>query len=234
MNSTEPIVFVLNSDPATRGGLCELIGSRYSHVVPCGSGGEYLRRPKPDAPGCVIADIDLPDMSGLDLLRKIAATDAPVVFVTARSEVSCSVRAIKLGALDFMTIPFETTHLFEAIGEALVHDCNTRAQRAAEQSLCQRYASLTNRERQVLRLVVIGLRNKQSASELGISGFTLQIHRGQVMQKMQARSIADLVRMAEILKVPYYSSRALTQGHRVLPEARDPDLWQPSPPVFDL
>jgi FixJ family two-component response regulator len=216
MSYTEPTVFVLNGDPGTRGGLCELVGSRYLHVVPCGSAGEYLRFPKPDAPGCVIADIDLPDMSGLDLLRNIAATDAPVVFVTGRSEVSCSVRAIKLGALDFMTIPFETAHLLEAIGDAIVHDCNTRARRAVELSLCERYASLTNRERQVLRLVVSGLRNKQSASELGISGFTLQIHRGQVMQKMQARSLADLVRMAEILKVPYYSSHALTEGQRIL------------------
>ena len=153
MSFTEPTVFVLNGDPGTRGGLCELIGSRYLHVVPCGSAGEYLRFPKPDAPGCVIADIDLPDMSGLDLLRNIAATDAPVVFVTGRSEVSCSVRAIKLGALDFMTIPFETAHLLDAIGDAIVHDCNTRARRAVELSLCERYASLTNRERQVLRLV---------------------------------------------------------------------------------
>ena len=217
MSFTEPTVFVLNGDPGTRGGLCELIGSRYLHVVPCGSAGEYLRFPKPDAPGCVIADIDLPDMSGLDLLRNIAATDAPVVFVTGRSEVSCSVRAIKLGALDFMTIPFETAHLLDAIGDAIVHDCNTRARRAVELSLCERYASLTNRERQVLRLVVSGLRNKQSASELGISGFTLQIHRGQVMQKMQARSLADLVRMAETLKVPYYSLHSLTEGRDILP-----------------
>jgi FixJ family two-component response regulator len=153
----------------------------------------------------LILDVDLPDMSGLDLQRQIAATDAPVVFVTGRSDVSCSVRAIKLGALDFMTIPVETTDLLEAIRAAIVHDRDTRAQRAADAVLRQRYSSLTPRERQVLRLVVGGLRNKQSASELGISTFTLQIHRGQVMQKMQARSIPDLVRMAQTLKVPYYA-----------------------------
>jgi FixJ family two-component response regulator len=162
-----------------------------------------MRFSKPDVPGCVILDVSLPDMCGLKLQRQIAATDAPVVFVTERSDVTCSVRAIKAGALDFITIPFETAELLQAIRGAIVHDRNTRAQRATEIELRRRYSSLTTREREVMRLVVSGLRNKQSAWELGISEFTLQIHRTQVIKKMRASSIADLVRMAGTLKVPH-------------------------------
>jgi FixJ family two-component response regulator len=202
VSSTDPIVYVLNSDAGIRNGLCDLIRSAHLHVLSFESAGEYLRFPKPDVPGCVILDVDLPDMSGLELQRQIAATDAPVLFVTERSDISCSVRAIKSGALDFMTIPFENAELLQAIRAAIVHDRSTRTQRAAEMDLRRRYASLTTRERQVMRLVVSGLRNKQSAWELGISEFTLQIHRTQVMQKMRAPSIADLVRMAGTLQVP--------------------------------
>jgi FixJ family two-component response regulator len=205
MTSMDPSVLVVNGDPGIRNGLCELIRSAHLHVVSFGSAGEYLRFPKPDVPACVILDVDLPDMSGLDLQRQIAATDAPVVFVTQRSDITCSVRALKLGALDFMTVPFETTALLQAVRAAIAHDRNTRAQRAAETELRRRYASLTTRERQVMHLVASGLRNKQSAWELGISEFTLQIHRAQVMQKMRAPSIAHLVRMAGTLNMPDYA-----------------------------
>jgi FixJ family two-component response regulator len=220
MSSTDQIVYVLNGDPGIRNGLCELIRSAHLEGLSFGSAGEYLRFPKPDVPGCVILDVDLPDMCGLELQRQIAATDAPVLFVTGRSDITCSVRAIKLGALDFLTIPFETTELLQAIREAIVHDRNTRAQRAAETELRRRYSSLTTRERQVMHLVASGLRNKQSAWELGISEFTLQIHRAQVMQKMRAPSIAHLVRMAATLNVPHYASREPTQGQWHHPPAR--------------
>jgi FixJ family two-component response regulator len=207
MKSVDPIVFVLNGDRGIRERLCELIRSAHLQPLAFGSASDYLRFPKPDVPACVILDVDLPDMCGLELQRQIAATDAPVVFVTRRSDVSCSVRAIKLGALDFKPIPFEATELLEAIRSAIEHDCNTRARRAVVVELRQRYSSLTKRERQVMRLVASGLRNKQSAWELGISQITLQIHRTQVMQKMRAASIADLVRMAGTLQVPLFEVR---------------------------
>jgi FixJ family two-component response regulator len=226
VSPTDPIVFVLNGDLATRNGLCELIRSAHLEVLSFGSGGEYLCFPKPDVPGCVILDVDLPDMCGLELQGQVAATDAPLVFVTKRSDVSFSVRAIKAGALDFMTIPFQAAELLQAIRAAIVHDRDTRAQRAAEIELRRRYSSLTARERQVMRLVASGLRNKQSAWELGISEFTLQIHRSQVMQKMQARSIADLVRMAGTLKVPHYDLQECATAVPVLRHPAAPGVWQ--------
>jgi FixJ family two-component response regulator len=213
MSSTDPVVYVLNGDPQIRNGLCELIRSAHLDEISFGSAGEYLCLPKRDVPGCVILDVDLPDMCGLELQRQIAATDAPVLFVTGRSDIGCSVRAIKSGALDFLTIPFETTELLQAIRAAIVHDGNTRAQRAAETELRRRYSSLTTRERQVMHLVASGLRNKQSAWELGISEFTLQIHRAQVMQKMRAPSIAHLVRMADALDVPHWALHEPTKNH---------------------
>jgi FixJ family two-component response regulator len=221
MNLPDSIVFVLNGDSRIRTRLCALIGSAHMDVLPFGSAAEYLDFPKPEAPACVILDIDLPDMCGLELQRRIAATDPPIVFVSGNSDVSRSVRALKSGALDFITIPFEAATLLEAIRVAITHDRNTRAQRAAEATLHQRYATLTARERQVLLLVVSGRRNKQSAWELGISEFTLRIHRAQVMLKMQAASIAELVWMAGTLRVPVF--RAL----------RDPGVWQSSQPAFD-
>ena len=168
--------------------------------------GEYLAFPKPDIPAGVILDVDLPDMCGLELQRQIAATDAPVVFVTGRSEVAASVRALKSGALDFKTLPCDAVELLEAVRAAIAYDQSSRQQRALEFELHRRYDNLTARERQVMRLVAGGLRNKQSAWELGISEFTLQIHRAQVMQKMRARSIVELVRMAGVLEG--------TQGHQ--------------------
>lgn len=200
----DPIVFILNGDRVIRERLCELIGSAHLHPVAFESAGDYLRFPKPDIPACVILDVDLPDMCGFELQRRIAATDAPTVFVTRRSDVACSVRAIKLGALDFKPIPFEATDLLDAIRSAIDHDCNTRARRAVATELRRRYSSLTKRERQVMRLVASGLLNKESAWELGISQNTVQIHRMQVMHKMQATSIADLVRMAATLRVPLF------------------------------
>jgi FixJ family two-component response regulator len=221
MNPPDSIVFVLNGDSNIRTRLCALIGAAHIDVLPFGSATEYLDFPKPDAPACVILDIDLPDMCGLELQRRIAATDAPVVFVSGNSNVTRSVRALKSGAFDFITIPFETTDLLEATRAAIAHDRNTRAQRAAEVTIHRRYATLTARERQVLLLVVSGLRNKQSAWELGISEFTLRIHRAQVMLKMRAGSIAELVWMAGTLSVPKFKA------------LRDPGVWQSSQPAFD-
>jgi FixJ family two-component response regulator len=204
MNFKVPMVFILNGTLATRNELCALVRSAQWEPVAFGSAREYLAFAKPDIPACVLLDVDLPDMCGLELHQQIAATDAPVVFVTARSEVSASVRALKSGALDFKTLPCDAAELLEAIRAAISHDHSTRQRRAVEIELRRRYTNLTARERQVMRLVTAGLRNKQSAWELGISEFTLQIHRAQVIKKMRARSIVELVRMAGVLQIPLY------------------------------
>jgi FixJ family two-component response regulator len=208
------MVFILNATPGTRDELCALMRSAQWNPIAFGTAAEYLAFPKPDIPACVILDVDLPDMCGLELQRQIAATDAPVVFLTGRSEVAASVRALKSGALDFKTLPCDAVELLEAVEAAIAYDQSTRRQRALEFELRQRYANLTARERQVMRLVAGGLRNKQSAWELRISEFTLQIHRAQVMQKMRARSIVELVRMAAALQIPLYDQTEHGQYHK--------------------
>lgn len=214
MNVTVPIVFILNATPDTRDELCALMRSAQWNPIAFGTAAEYLAFPKPDIPGCLILDVDLPDMCGLELQRQIAATDAPVVFLTGRSEVAASVRALKSGALDFKTLPCDAGELLEAVEAAIAYDQSTRQQRALEFEVRQRYGNLTARERQVMRLVSGGLRNKQSAWELGISEFTVQIHRAQVMQKMRARSIVELVRMAGVLKIPLYDRTDRPRYHK--------------------
>jgi FixJ family two-component response regulator len=154
-------------------------------------------------PSCLVLDVSLPDIDGLELQSTIAATQhPPIVFVSGHGDVPSSVRAMKAGAIDFLTKPIDEENLLQAINTALNRDRELRHNRAELAKLEDRYASLTPRERQVLPLVVSGLLNKQAAAELGISEVTLQIHRSKVMQKMKARSIAELVRMAERLNIP--------------------------------
>jgi FixJ family two-component response regulator len=192
----------VNGDLHVRQALHDLLSSEGFNAVSFGSAAEYLAANKLDVPACLILDVDLPDMNGLDLQRQVANTNVPVVFVTDRRDVRSSVSAIKAGAVDFLTSPPRGCDLLNAVRIAIAMHRAGQPQHAEMVQLEQRFCSLTPREREVLALVSSGLLNKQSALELGISTVTLQIHRSRVMQKMGARSLADLVRMATKLKIP--------------------------------
>jgi FixJ family two-component response regulator len=209
------IVYIVNGDPSGRRVLHSVISSGGLHCVSLGSAAEYRACVKPDVPACLLLEVKLPDMSGLDLQRQIAATDAPIVFVTDRSDIPSSVRAIKAGAVDFLTSPISESDLLHAVHSAIVQDRDTRARRAEGAQIQLRYARLTPREREVLALVTAGLPNKLSADELGISTFTMQIHRRNVMRKMEARSFADLIRMATVLNVRLAPHNEPLSGSRI-------------------
>src|SRR6202011_3499583 len=163
---------------------------------------EYIAYPKPDVPACLILDVELPDINGLDLQSQSAQGNHPqIVFITGHGDIPTSVRAIKAGAVDFLTKPFNEADLMRAIHTAIAQDRDARRKRAELAELRQRLMSLTPRESQVLPLIVSGLLNKQAAAELGISEVTIQIHRSRIMRKMAAESFADLVRMAGQLNI---------------------------------
>jgi len=208
MNSENFIVFIVDDDARMREALSDLLESLGWRAVALGSAGEYLSYPRPDLPACLILDVELPDINGLDFQKQISHGDhPPIVFLTGHGDISSSVRAIKDGAVDFLTKPFTERDLVEAIQSAVERDRAVRQERAELDTLRERLASLTPREREVLPLVVSGLLNKQAAAELGISEVTLQIHRSKIMQKMEAASLADLVRIAEKLQIPITHSR---------------------------
>jgi FixJ family two-component response regulator len=208
MTPMDHIVVVVDDDYRIREALLELLTAAGLNVVTFGSAAEYLRFAKPDLPACLILDVELPDINGLELQRQIAADQHPhIVFLTGHGDVPSSVRALKAGAVDFLTKPFREQDLLAAIQAALAQDHESRRKRAELAGLQQRLAALTPREREVLPLVVSGLLNKQAAAELGISEVTLQIHRGRIMHKMQAESLAELVRMAGTLGIPASRSR---------------------------
>jgi FixJ family two-component response regulator len=202
------VVFIVDDDRRIREALSELLASFDMHAVAFGSASEYLAYPKPEVPACLVLDVELPDINGLDLQSRIAQGNHPqVVFITGHGDIPSSVRAIKAGAVDFLTKPFKEADLMRAINVALAQDRGARRKRAELADLQQRLSSLTPREREVLPLVVSGLLNKQAAAELGISEVTLQIHRGSIMKKMEAGSLAELVRMAGALEIPMTRSR---------------------------
>jgi len=208
MKTDDHIVFIVDDDVHVREALSDLLASHGMRAIAFGSAGDYISADKPDVPACLILDVELPDINGLDLQRQIAEGDhPPIVFITGYGDIPSSVRAIKHGAVDFLTKPFSDTALMTAIGAAITLDRKKRSERAELSVLRQRYLGLTPREREVLPLVVSGLLNKQAAAELGISEVTLQIHRRNVMQKMAAASLADLVRIAERLEIPISHSR---------------------------
>ncbi|MGO4739891.1 response regulator transcription factor [Bosea sp. 2KB_26] len=210
MTVDDTIVFIVDDDDALREALGELLAANGVRSVPFSSAGDYIGSNKPDLPACLILDVELPDINGLELQRQIAQGDhPPIVFITGHGDIPSSVRAIKHGAVDFLTKPFSDTALLLAIRTAIAQDRETRAKRAELTLLKQRYHELSPRERDVLPLVVSGLLNKQAAAELGISEVTLQIHRRNVMQKMAASSLADLVRIAERLEIPIQHSRRM-------------------------
>jgi FixJ family two-component response regulator len=197
MSKDNPIVYVLDDDYRVRESLTSLLSSVGFRVEVFASAAEYLKFKKPDSPACLILDLQLPGMSGLDLQRQIAGGDAPaIVFVTGHGDVPSSVRAMKAGAIEFLLKPFDDQELLRAIDAAIAKDRETRLKRAEMAELRRRYALLTPREREVLPFVVAGLLNKQTAAELGNSEITIQVHRGQIMRKMAASSLADLVKMA--------------------------------------
>ena len=208
MNPPDHIVFVVDDDRRVCEAVTELLSTFDLHAVTFGSAAEYLAYPKPDVPACLVLDVHLPDINGLDLLRQAAQGPHPqIVFITGHGDIPTSVRAMKAGAVDFLTKPLKEADLIRAIQAAIAQDRIARQQRAELAELRRRLTSLTPREREVLPLIVSGLLNKQAAAELGISEITIQIHRGRIMTKMGAGSFAELVRMAGTLAIPLHPAR---------------------------
>jgi FixJ family two-component response regulator len=208
MNPQDPIVFIVDDDSRICEALSELLSTFDLRAVVFGSAAEYIAYPKPDVPACLVLDVELPDINGLDLQNQTGQENPPqIVFITGHGDIPTSVRAIKAGAVDFLTKPFRDADLMRAIHAAIAQDRDARQKRAELAELRERLSRLTPREREVLTLVVSGLLNKQAAAELGISEITTQIHRGKIMQKMRAGSLAELVRMAGALEIPISHSR---------------------------
>jgi FixJ family two-component response regulator len=188
---------VLDDDPGIREALSGLLRAAGLRVTAFASAGEFLRAKPPDAPACLVLDLQLPDISGLELQQALADTDGPpIVFISGHGDIPTSVRAMKAGAVEFLAKPFDDQELLEAIWHAIERDRTARQQRSQLRKLLNAYALLSAREREVLPLVVSGLTNRQSADKLGIAEITLQVHRGQIMRKMGAQSVPELVRMA--------------------------------------
>jgi FixJ family two-component response regulator len=206
------IVFIVDDDPGIRESLIALLESFNMNARAFGSAAEYIASSRDDVPACLILDVELPDMNGLDLQSGMAqpghehGNGPHIVFITGHGDIPTSVRAIKAGAVDFLTKPFKQEDLMRAVESALASNRGARAKSAQLSDYRQRLASLTPRELEVLPLVASGLLNKQAAVELKISENTLQIHRGSIMKKMRADSLADLVRIAGTL--------GITLGHR--------------------
>jgi FixJ family two-component response regulator len=202
------VVYIVDDDRRIGEALTLLLSSFDMHAVTFGSAAEYMAYPKRDIPACLVLDVELPDINGLDLQSQMAQGNHPkIVFITGHGDIPSSVRAIKTGAVDFLTKPLKEADLMRAISAALAQDGEARRKRAELAVLHRRLAGLTAREREVLPLVVSGLLNKQAAAELGISEVTLQIHRGSIMKKMQAGSLAELVRIAGALEIAMTRSR---------------------------
>ena len=212
MKEVDHLVCVVDDDPRIREALTELLASADFHSRTFGSVAEYLRHPQPQVPGCLVLDVRLPDVNGLDFQKELIATDhMPIVFITGHGDIPMSVRAMKAGAVDFLSKPFSDEALLAAVGSAIEIDREARRNRVERSQLEALYSSLTARERDVLPLIVAGLLNKQGAADLGISPITFQIHRSNVMRKMRTSSVAELVRAAASLglSIPRRGRRAV-------------------------
>jgi FixJ family two-component response regulator len=204
MTEADAVVFVVDDDAAVRRSLENLFRSVGLRVEAFSSAQDFLRSKLPDVPGCLVLDVRLPGLSGLDLQKRMAEADLeiPIVFITGHGDIPMTVQAMKAGAVEFLTKPFRDQDLLDAIQQALDRARKAREQRGEIGELHNRYRSLTRREREVMALVAAGLLNKQIAGELAMSETTVKIHRHQVMEKMGAGSLAELVRMADRLGIP--------------------------------
>ena len=214
MATVKPIVFVVDDDAWVRESLETLINDEGWQPETFASAQEFLDRPRVSNPSCLVLDISLPGLNGLELQKRVAVerTDMPIIFITGHGDIPMSVGAMKAGAVEFLTKPFNDEVLLTAIRQALERSRLALAQEAEMQELRERYASLTPRERDVMALVVSGLLNKQVAGELGITESTVKAHRGQVMQKMKANSVADLVKMTARLHPSTATNRSVSSG----------------------
>ena len=199
----EPIVFVVDDDASMRDALSNLFRSVGLQVKVFASAHEFLRSKLPDASSCLILDIRLPRVSGLDFQAELAKADVhiPIIFMTGHGDIPMTVRAMKAGAVDFLTKPFRDQDMLDAVTTAIERDRSRRDEARVLSDLRAAFATLTPRERQVMALVTAGLMNKQVAAEIGVAEITVKIHRGHIMRKMAAKSLPDLVRMAQLLGV---------------------------------
>ncbi|HWS61924.1 MAG TPA: response regulator transcription factor [Steroidobacteraceae bacterium] len=201
MGDVTAVVFVIDNDASMCAALEDLVGSVQLEVRLFASPQEFLASKRPDVPGCLVLDVRLPGMSGLTFQNELArmGVDLPVIFITRHGDIRMSVRAMKAGAVDFLTKPFRDQDVLDAIQAAVERDIERRREGALVAELRERYATLTERERQTMSLVVIGRANKQIAADLDLSEMTVKVHRGQAMRKMRARSLPELVRIADRL-----------------------------------
>jgi FixJ family two-component response regulator len=203
MAAERPIVFVVDDDPSMREALEDLVASIKLEVRVFASAQEFLQTKRPDGPACLVLDVRLPGSSGLRLQQELAKAGIglPIIFITGHGDIPTSVRAIKAGAIEFLTKPFHEQELLDAINTGIERDRAQRREAARVADLRGRFAALTPREREIMALVSAGRVNKQIAAELGMSAATVKVHRGHVMQKMRAKSLPELVRMADTLGI---------------------------------
>jgi FixJ family two-component response regulator len=203
MMTDRPVVFVVDDDARVRDALLSLLASAGLDVAVFASAAAFLEADKPDVSACLVLDLELPDINGLELQKELSEREAPpIVFITGHGDIPSSVKAMKAGAVEFLTKPFSDEELLRAIDAAIDLDRTTRLKRSERAELQRRYDRLTPREKEVLTFVVAGFANKQTAGQLGTSEITIGVHRGQIMRKLGARSLAELVRFADKLGIP--------------------------------